>query len=165
MPLFEFLIAGMNFNKMNRKSGTYALLFSSLERKNVCVGKLGVMKLRQGFYVYVGSAFGPGGLAARVGRHQKISKPARWHIDYLRPHLCWQEAWVINDEEKWEHRWAEVLREWRSSEVPLAGFGSSDCQCQAHLFYFSRRPTISTFRKRLGATGPDRSAVAVKRFL
>ncbi len=151
--------------ELNRKPGTYALVFFSSSQEKIQVGKLGAVELRTGFYVYAGSAFGPGGLAARVGRHEKISKTARWHIDYLRPHLCLGEAWLTNDTEKREHCWAEVLAQWGRSEIPLAGFGSSDCRCQSHLFYFPKRPAIAIFLRYLTAACPDHSSVAVKRFL
>jgi Uri superfamily endonuclease len=32
----------------------------------------------------------------------------------------------------------------RGASVPIAGFGSSDCRCKTHLFFFTRRPS---FRK------------------
>lgn len=63
--------------------GLYLLLLK-LERKvNVKIGKLGCFKLPSGFYVYVGSAKGPGGLRARILRHLKLRKKKKWHIDYL----------------------------------------------------------------------------------
>jgi len=40
--------------------------------------------VRLGWYVYVGSALGPGGLAAKVGRHLGGRKMCRWHTAYLR---------------------------------------------------------------------------------
>ena len=54
--------------------------FQALE---ILVGRLGALPVEPGFYVYVGSAFGPGGLERRVGRHATTEKKHRWHIDYL----------------------------------------------------------------------------------
>jgi Uri superfamily endonuclease len=48
------------------------------------VGKLGVLSVQAGYYVYVGSALGPDSLAARVGRQYRREKTLRWHVDYLR---------------------------------------------------------------------------------
>ena len=45
--------------------------------QDVPIGKLGVLHLLPGIYVYVGSAFGPGGIAARVGRHARCEKTLR----------------------------------------------------------------------------------------
>ncbi|MFO8145391.1 MAG: DUF123 domain-containing protein, partial [Candidatus Syntrophosphaera sp.] len=41
----------------------------------------------------VGSARGPGGLAARIARHQREPKPRHWHIDYLRAHAELIAVW------------------------------------------------------------------------
>ena len=45
--------------------------------------RFGKLTLAAGQYAYVGSAHGPGGLRARVGRHLRAEKPLHWHIDYL----------------------------------------------------------------------------------
>jgi Uri superfamily endonuclease len=41
-----------------------------------------------------------------------------------------------------EHVWARVLRDMTGSSLPLPGFGSSDCKCDSHLFYFPTLPTL-----------------------
>ena len=51
--------------------GTYALLFRAEEDRTVEVGALDSMTVQPGQYVYVGSAFGPGGVQARVRRHAR----------------------------------------------------------------------------------------------
>ncbi len=48
------------------KPGTYALVLACQKTGRVRIGRLGVLALQPGFYVYVGSAFGSGGLAARL---------------------------------------------------------------------------------------------------
>jgi len=42
------------------------------------------LDLLPGYYIYIGSAFGPGGVRARMLRHLRADKPKHWHIDYLR---------------------------------------------------------------------------------
>jgi Uri superfamily endonuclease len=32
----------------------------------------------------------------------------------------------------------------KGASIPLAGFGSSDCECETHLFFFKRRPGIGS---------------------
>lgn len=54
------------------------------------VGRLGSFQLAAGWYAYIGSAHGPGGLVARTSRHLRSPKPLRWHVDYLR--ACAQPA-------------------------------------------------------------------------
>lgn len=88
--------------------------------------------LPAGRYAYCGSAYGPGGLAARIARHRRPDKRQRWHIDRLtaagrivavREVPGGAECALM----------AQVLR-LPGARVPLAGFGSSDCRrCPAHL--------------------------------
>jgi hypothetical protein len=47
------------------------------------VGRLGKLGFDTGIYAYVGSALGPGGVAARLSRHIAGARKDRWHIDYL----------------------------------------------------------------------------------
>lgn len=54
---------------MTSETGTYALRPRAEEEQTIEVGALGEMSIRPGWYVYVGSAFGPGGLQSRVLRH------------------------------------------------------------------------------------------------
>jgi Uri superfamily endonuclease len=51
--------------------------------KRLSVGRLGEFDLVPGFYAYVGSAFGLGGLRARIGHHPESTAEPHWHIDYL----------------------------------------------------------------------------------
>jgi Uri superfamily endonuclease len=41
------------------------------------------VSLVPGRYIYAGSAYGPGGLKARVSRHMRRAKRSQWHIDQL----------------------------------------------------------------------------------
>lgn len=51
------------------EKGTYVLIAFVPQLKRIEVGQLGQFDIVPGFYVYVGSAFGAGGLAARIGHH------------------------------------------------------------------------------------------------
>ncbi len=133
---------------MQAKPGTYALIMTCVNEQPIEVGKLGRLNTRAGFYVYVGSAFGPGGLKARIAHHVNISRRPHWHIDYLRPILHLKEVWYSYESERHEHRWAEALGRFKGATIPLAGFGSSDCSCLTHLFRFSRKPSGRLFRDR-----------------
>jgi Uri superfamily endonuclease len=55
------------------KPGTYALILSCSTNIRVQIGRLGTMLLQPGYYVYLGSALGSGGLRARIAHHQKPS--------------------------------------------------------------------------------------------
>jgi Uri superfamily endonuclease len=115
------------------------------------VAKLGRLHLRPGYYVYVGSAFGPGGLKARIAHHMKISEKPHWHMDYLRPALTLKEIWFTYDSSHREHQWAGVLAGIGGGTIPFSGFGASDCRCKSHLTFFDSRPSGACFRRRLHA--------------
>ena len=51
-----------------REKGTYALLLYLRHRRAIRVGRLGPIDFDSRWYIYVGSAFEPGGLAARLRR-------------------------------------------------------------------------------------------------
>ena len=89
--------------------GTYILVFSVKEEMTFPVGKLGTLVLQPGTYVYVGSAHGPGGLAARVGRHLRPHKRAHWHIDYVTTHISPTEVRYVTGEEALECVWVQEL--------------------------------------------------------
>ncbi len=113
--------------------GTYALLLRSTTAARVRIGRLGIIDLRPGYYVYIGSAFGPGGLRARISHHQRIAQHPHWHIDYLRSHARLAEVlYVCNS--RCEHEWAALIAAVPGAVIPMPGFGSSDCHCLAHLF-------------------------------
>ena len=130
------------------EGGAYALILFCSQKGPAQIGKLGILQLRRGFYVYVGSALGPGGLRARVAHHRKLSHRPHWHIDYLRPHTRLDWIWYSQDRVCREHQWARVIRALRGASTPMAGFGSSDCRCETHLFFFTSRPSFKEFRQR-----------------
>jgi Uri superfamily endonuclease len=134
---------------MQSRPGTYALVLKSSSDPEVEVGKLGRLHVRPGFYVYVGSAFGPGGLKARIAHHMKISTRPHWHIDYLRSILLLNEAWYTYAAERNEHQWADTFSSLRGATIPMTGFGASDCSCISHLSAFTTQPSIRSFRHRL----------------
>ncbi len=132
--------------------GTYILILEASVRRRVRIGARGTVELEPGFYAYVGSARGPGGLAARLAHHRRRTRSPHWHIDYLRRHTAFREVWLAQSAAEWEHHWAEVLGSSPSASIPLARFGASDCGCRSHLFRFASHARVSTFRRRLTAS-------------
>lgn len=118
--------------------GTYVLLLYLRKGAPITIGCLGPIAFKRGWYAYAGSAFGPGGLAARLGRHLRPEKRLRWHIDYLRAIAEPREIWYSTALEPLEHRWAARLL--HGAGAPVRGFGCTDCRCISHLFYFTRQP-------------------------
>jgi Uri superfamily endonuclease len=124
---------------MKPDPGTYALILQSDSTETIQVGRWGGLELQPGYYIYVGSAFGPGGVRARVSRHLRREVRKHWHIDYLREYVTPVEAWVSYEAEHLEHEWAGVLFG-RPEMTPIQGFGCSDCQCYSHLFFSMDTP-------------------------
>jgi Uri superfamily endonuclease len=120
--------------------GTYILLLRVDSPCTVVVGRLGTAALAPGWVLYVGSAFGPGGLAARLRHHLRPASKPHWHIDYVRAALDLCEIWVCAAPQRLEHRFAALLHSARGSSIPLPRCGASDCRCPAHLFHFAARP-------------------------
>ena len=133
---------------MNTKPGTYLLILKSKLSLNAKIGHWGTLALSKGYYLYVGSAFGPGGLLARVSRHCREDKSKRWHIDYLRQVTNPVVVWYSYGPERYEHLWAEALAK-RSEITPIKGFGCSDCRCEAHLFFTKTKPELAQYSKGL----------------
>jgi Uri superfamily endonuclease len=170
--------------------GTYALLLKLDKQERITVGRLGTFGFPAGYYLYVGSALGPGGLRARLARHRRGSesssgrgaqgaspqpslpppegvkaalltapqsrsgqtdKKLHWHIDYLLQRAQLIEVWSVASAEKLECKWGEAARRLSGAQVPVRGFGSSDCRCPTHLIYFSARPDREQFEQALQA--------------
>lgn len=127
--------------------GTYALLFELDNPLAISVGKLGEFLLPAGKLIYVGSALGPGGLAARLRRHLRPDKPLHWHIDSLTAVLT-PTVWRIDASGgRLECAWVRELLALPGASVPIPGFGSSDCRegCPAHLLALADGAELPTF--------------------
>jgi len=71
-------------SSLPRGKGVYLLVFELREGYRGPVGRRLLARLEPGVYIYVGSAWGPGGLRARLCRHLYGRRGrVHWHIDYL----------------------------------------------------------------------------------
>jgi len=73
----------MNVRELKDKKGSYSLIVKVVRKINIKVGAIGNINLVRGIYVYNGSAFGSGGIRARIAHHLRKNKAIHWHIDYL----------------------------------------------------------------------------------
>lgn len=114
--------------------GSYCLIFHLKNSINVSIGKFGKFYFNPGYYYYFGSAKGSGGLRARIKRHISLEKKKFWHLDYLRPHLIFT-ATIFAKQMNLECAWCQKIQENPAFNVPVKGFGASDCSvfCKAHL--------------------------------
>jgi len=122
---------------------TYSLVLLSRSSGLIRIGKLGMLHVQPGFYVYLGSALGPGGVRGRLAHHLQLSSRPHWHIDYLRAHATIEEIWYCLGRRRREHVWAYKLGRLPGAEVPLAGFGATDCRCESHLYFFGKRSSAA----------------------
>lgn len=126
--------------------GTYALLLHLEASQTVMVGALGTLSFPSGWYLYLGSARGPGGLSARLARHRRPNgKRLHWHIDYVRAVTRLAQVWSNVCESRQECAWATAAAALPGASVIARGLGASDCNCSSHLFHFSRRPKLCEF--------------------
>ncbi len=133
------------------EKGTYVLVTFVEQMKRLEIGRLGAYDIVPGYYAYVGSAFGAGGLRARLGHHLESAASPHWHIDYLLQAAAPVEVWYSTSNRKLERRWAELLEDAREFSVPVPRFGSSDYHRSrsSHLFYSKGRPAFRWFQRRL----------------
>ena len=133
------------------EKGTYVLIASAPRMKRIEVGRLGEFDIVPGFYAYVGSAFGVGGLRARIGHHLESSASPHWHIDFLLQVAEPVEVWFTTAGQKLEHHWADLLGKASQFRVPIPRFGSSDYHRSrsSHLFHSKRRPNFAWFRQQI----------------
>ena len=133
-------------------AGSYMLVLFLPKDAMLAVGRLGNFRLETGYYAYVGSARGPGGLPARLARHLRKRKKPHWHVDYLLEHASIVEIWQASSSERLECPWARAVLALPGAQVSVPGFGSSDCSCHTHLAYLVPL-SLRTLRSQLQALG------------
>ncbi|MCP9627942.1 GIY-YIG nuclease family protein [Rhodopseudomonas palustris] len=128
-------------------SGAYVVALRIAAPVSVRLGKAAPVALAAGRYLYCGSAYGPGGLRARLGRHFRRDKSIRWHIDQLTTAGDVLGAWAIPQRDE-----CELVRRLGFLHSPIAGFGASDCpDCRSHLLHWPQRIARSAITTALAA--------------
>ena len=122
--------------------GIYLLIMRlDADLAGLAIGRLGRCDFAAGYYLYVGSAFGMGGIAARLAHHEHPAKARpHWHVDYLRPHVALIESWGVATNAHLESCWARRLAAAPEIGIPAPGFGASDSDFTSHLLYSGARP-------------------------
>jgi Uri superfamily endonuclease len=127
------------------ETGNYVLLLHLPNDERLAIGKLGTFDFPAGWYAYVGSAFGAGGLVGRLKHHLKPVERPHWHIDYFRQAAHLQEIWLSPSTERHEQEWVDLLLAIPGAAVVVEGFGASDSKRESHLIYFDVRPLLEDF--------------------
>ena len=125
-------------------SGIYVLMLFASKEVTLTIGKLGKQRFPRGYYTYTGSALGKGAtsLKHRIVRHLRKEKRKFWHIDYLLADENVSVEAVIaaeTNKKKMECNLNSHIKGIEGAEVPVNGFGASDCRkknCVSHLLYF-----------------------------
>jgi len=162
----EGIPADLSHGKLAEEDrGSYLVALWLSERRVLDVGALGRIDFLPGWYLYAGSA--QRGLAARMARHLRIGskgtkkilppleqlpsgqhargkgqKRLHWHLDYLSTVASFARAYPIASYRNLECELARGLAE--IDGVPVEGFGSTDCGCRSHLYWFSPKETFPT---------------------
>jgi Uri superfamily endonuclease len=129
-------------------SGAYLLLVTLPDILLVARPGRSAVPLRPGRFLYAGSARGPGGLRARLTRHQRNTKTLYWHIDRLTLSGSVQGAWIFPCGEE-----CAIVAALAHLPVACPGFGCTDCRrCASHLLAWPA--STDNFGLVLNATAP-----------
>ncbi|HOV91048.1 MAG TPA: DNA/RNA nuclease SfsA [Syntrophorhabdaceae bacterium] len=124
------------YERESRDRGSYVLILNLNCDKSLSIGGLGKIFFRKGYYLYVGSAMK--NLNKRLARHKKRNKPHFWHIDYLREEADLIHVIPVRSHKRLECHMASSIKGIADGFAP--DFGSSDCNCDSHLFYMEHNP-------------------------
>lgn len=120
--------------------GVYSLVIHVSRKRTINIGRLGGFIFPAGFYIYVGSA--QKNLERRVGRHLRREKKLHWHIDYLLRHARVTGVHTLAAKKHAECELSHKVENMKDAVIPVRGFGSSDCSCATHLYYFKKDPSL-----------------------
>lgn len=119
------------FDELNAERGAYLLLIELSCPVRLRSRTIEHRVLVPGDYVYAGSAWGSGGIKARVERHLKRRKCRHWHVDEVTEVA--ESIHPIAVPGGHECDLVQLLLTTGQFSVPVKGFGSSDCsRCDSH---------------------------------
>ncbi|MBE9554023.1 MAG: GIY-YIG nuclease family protein [Proteobacteria bacterium] len=122
--------------------GAYVLLIRLDSELTLDMPSFRGKSLMPGLYAYCGSAYGPGGIRARVSRHLRGGKPLRWHVDRLTAAGRVEQVGILVAGRECDLA-TELLATGGLQALP--GFGSSDCRtCAGHLLHLPKVETLPT---------------------
>jgi len=129
----QILRQPIDLSAISTEGGAYLLWLELDQPANLAAKSLkDGLVLPRGRYAYAGSAFGPGGLRARVGRHLRRNKTQRWHVDCITLNDTVRQIWTVPGGS--ECSLISHVLTLPGSGLPVPGFGSSDCRnCRSHL--------------------------------
>ena len=118
--------------------GTYLLFIKIIKSVEITIkGKSSL--LNAGYYIYIGSAFGAGGLSSRLHRHLRKIKKKNWHIDQITSSTFSEIICIgVLLKQRVECELSKIIGDIEKT-VPITGFGNSDCEkkCISHFYRVS----------------------------
>ncbi|MEO5374268.1 MAG: DUF123 domain-containing protein [Alphaproteobacteria bacterium] len=118
--------------KLPSVAGAYALGVEVARPLVLSLPGRAAWELDEGLHLYAGSAFGPGGLRARIRHHLAAAKAVHWHIDRLTNAFGVALAIALPGGD--ECGIARAAASLAGASVPAPGFGVGDCRdCPSHL--------------------------------
>lgn len=131
--------AAPDLSLLPAEPGSYILVLEWRKGGTIRSGPFPPLVFPGGLYLYCGSARGPGGIRARVGRHLFGGRTPHWHIDHLRARTRPRAVWACTSSERLECVWARAIARQGPFWAPAPRFGASDCRCPAHLWFIRTR--------------------------
>lgn len=125
-------------------TGIYCLIIRLRQGCRIKIGCLGTFHFPAGFYVYAGSA--QNNLERRIERHLRQEKKMRWHVDYVLRYGHVVSVHTYAGKKHMECVLSNEIGSMKGASLPVKGFGSSDCSCNSHLYFFRHAPTISRLK-------------------
>ncbi len=145
------------------RKGVYNLLIKLDRDCRLKVGMLGTFQFPKGYYVYTGSA--QNNMEKRIARHLAIaecgirnaesqkenifvpqsalcnphSPKMHWHIDYLLRVAKVLKVVEYAGLKADECRISRAIGKHPDAKIIVKGFGSSDCRCRTHLYFFPEK--------------------------
>jgi Uri superfamily endonuclease len=139
IPFFGYVSFYLNQQEHSiLNKGIYCLLIRLFKGRRVGVGRIGVFDFPAGFYVYIGSA--QNNLENRIKRHLRSEKRFHWHIDYLLQYGQLIHVYKFAGKKDKECVLSHKIGNLRNASITAKGFGSSDCSCVSHLYFFQDAP-------------------------
>lgn len=128
----------LSMNPMGEIAGIYLLMIRLHGGRWIQIGGLGYRFFHRGSYGYVGVT--RRAMKSRLDRHLKDVKRLHWHIDYL---LRYGEIETIVYGQCLSDKECLLASELSRIFQFLPGFGSTNCRCPSHLFFFPHRRPLA----------------------
>jgi sugar fermentation stimulation protein A len=138
LPARVLTIPWQLIERESQDRGSYLVILKLDYDTKIQIGRLKHQIYKAGYYIYVGSAMA--NLSKRLERHRRLRKTVHWHLDTFRMYTAFVADLPIRSSKRLECELSRAILSIAQSCVRQ--FGSSDCNCAGHLFWFGRNPLL-----------------------